>query len=243
MSLIIASYLAGVLTALAPCILPLLPVIIGGSLVDEGHGRNWKRPLIITGSLALSVIAFTLLLKATTTLIGVPQAVWSVISGMLVILLGLGILFPHIWEQLMLRSGLYMRSNTLLQKAGAKDPGIVKDIVTGAALGPVFSSCSPTYAFIVAVALPRSFVEGFGYLLAYAIGLASILLAVAIIGKSLTRRLSILNSPKNYFRQVIGVAFISVGIFVLTGIDKRVQTFVLDKGWYDPIQSLEMKLR
>ena len=62
--LLITSFLAGILTVAAPCVLPLLPVIVGGSLMDEHRSR----PLIIAVSLALSVILFTLLLKVFTTI-------------------------------------------------------------------------------------------------------------------------------------------------------------------------------
>ncbi len=73
MFLLIVSFLAGVLTIAAPCILPLLPVIIGGSLIDSDKDkpeRAWLRPVVITASLAVSVIVFTLLIKATTVLLG-----------------------------------------------------------------------------------------------------------------------------------------------------------------------------
>ena len=49
----------------------------------------------------------------------------------------------------------------------------------GAALGPVFSSCSPTYALIVATVLPQSFLSGLFYISVYVIGLALMLLLVA----------------------------------------------------------------
>ncbi len=50
------SYVAGLLTALAPCVLPLLPIILGGSLAGEKKDK-W-RPYIITGSLVVSLILF-----------------------------------------------------------------------------------------------------------------------------------------------------------------------------------------
>ena len=53
--LLLVSLIAGVLTVAAPCVLPLLPIIVG--------------------SLAVSVILFTLLLKATTASLGIPPQV------------------------------------------------------------------------------------------------------------------------------------------------------------------------
>jgi len=242
MALLILSFIAGVLTVAAPCILPLLPVIVGGSVLDgQDQKKNWYRPLVIATSLAVSVVLFTLLLKATTTLLGVPQMVWSVISGVIVILLGLNLLFPLAWEKLMIATRLPISSNKLLGKTLGQN-GLGKDILTGAALGPVFSSCSPTYALIVAAVLPASFAKGLLYLIAYAIGLASVLLLVAIAGQAAVKKLGWLSNPQGWFRRVMGVLFIIVGLAVLLGIDKKFQTYVLENGWYDPTMRLEERL-
>jgi len=88
---------AGVLTTLAPCVLPLLPVIIGGSLgVPNSESR--RRAYLITASLGVSVFIFTLLLKASTSLIGIPATTWQWISGTILIILGLISIFPRIWD-------------------------------------------------------------------------------------------------------------------------------------------------
>jgi len=241
MALFILSFIAGVLTVAAPCILPLLPLIVGGSAVAGKDTKRWYRPLVITTSLAVSVIIFTLILKASTSLLGVPQTVWSTISGIIVLLLGLNLLFPAAWEKLMIATRLPITSNKLLGKT-LTDKGVGKDILTGAALGPVFSSCSPTYALIVAAVLPASFAQGFLYLVAYALGLASVLLLIAIAGQAVVQKLGWLSNPSGWFRRVIGVLFIIVGLAVIMGADKKFQAYVLDNGWYDPIIRLEQRL-
>lgn len=238
--LFVVSLLAGVLTVAAPCVLPLLPVIVGGSIVADGadtRRARW-RPYVIAASLAVSVIAFTLLLKATTALLGVPTQVWQVISGVIVILLGVNLLFPALWESLSTRLGLGDRSNRALD-ASVQRQSVGGDILTGAALGPVFSSCSPTYALIVATVLPVSFAEGLLYVSLYAVGLAVPLLLIALAGRSAARRLGWLADPRGWFRRSMGIVFIVVGIVVIVGADKALQTLILDLGWYDPIADLE----
>jgi len=243
MTLLLISFIAGVLTVAAPCILPLLPVIIGGTISqDTGQGKRWSRPLIIASSLAISVIIFTLMLKATTAFLGVPQMVWSSISGVIVLLFGINLLFPIWWEKFMVITKLNLKTNSLLS-ASYKQKGIGRDILMGAALGPVFSSCSPTYALIVAVILPASFTTGLTYLIAYAIGLASILLIIGIAGQSVVARMGWLSNPKNSFHKVVGVLFILVGIAVIFGWDRDLQSFLLEQGWYNPIMKIEESLR
>ncbi len=241
--LVVVSLLAGVLTVAAPCVLPLLPVIIGGSIVANGDSRRARwRPFVIAASLAVSVIVFTLLLKATTALLGIPPQVWQIISGVIVILLGINLIFPAIWERMSTRLGLGDRSNRALD-ASVQRQSVGGDILTGAALGPVFTSCSPTYALIVATVLPVSFSEGLLYVTLYAIGLAVPLLLIALAGRSAARRLGWLADPRGWFRRTMGVLFIIVGIVVIIGADKALQTLILDLGWYDPIADLEGVLR
>lgn len=241
MHLLVVSFLAGILTAAAPCILPLLPVIIGGTLPDEKKSNQWYKPLVVVVSLAASVVVFSLLLKATTAFLGVPQFVWNVISGIIVLTLGLSMLFPRVWEKIALQTGLYLKSNELMQYS-TKKRGLTRDVLIGASLGPVFSSCSPTYVLIVAVILPQSFAKGFIYLIAYALGLASILLLIALAGRTITSRMGWLSNPSGNFKKVIGVLFLIVGIAVLTGYDRKLQTYVLEQGWYDPIMKIEQTL-
>jgi len=113
----------------------------------------------------------------------------------------------------------------------------------GAALGPVFNSCSPTYALIVAVVLPASFTTGVLYLLAYSLGLASILLLISIFGRSLASKLKWLSNPNGLFKRIVAIVFILVGLAVLFGLDKRVQTYILENGWYDPVMRVEESFR
>jgi cytochrome c-type biogenesis protein len=245
LGLLILSFVAGCLTVLAPCILPLLPVIIGGSLVESGKDKpekQWLRPVVIAASLAVSVIVFTLAIKATTALLGVPQVVWQVVSGGIVLLLGINYLWPKGWELFSAKSGLFTKSNLTLGKALQKR-GLFSAVLIGAALGPVFSSCSPTYALIVATVLPVSFIEGFVYLLAYAAGLSLVLLLIAYLGQSFAQRLRWVTNPNGWFVRIVGVLFVTVGLMVMFGFDKKAQTYVLEQGWYDPISNLEQRLR
>lgn len=91
----------------------------------------------------------------------------------------------------------------------------------------------------MATILPVSFAEGVLYVFGYAIGLAAMLLLIALLGRGLIRRLGWLADPHGWFRRTIGILFVLVGIAVVTGFDKQLQTWILDAGLYDPIERLE----
>jgi len=232
MILLILSFFAGILTVFAPCILPLLPLIIGGSIT--GDEKQKYRPYIIIGSLVVSLIGFTLLLKASTLLIGVDPKFWAYISGSLVIVLGFFTLFPGLWEEIIGKLGLQAKSQEALSSVYKNKNNIIGPILIGAALGPVFTSCSPTYAFVLASVLPTNFITGIIYLLAYSLGLGLVLLAIAIWGNKFLARFKWAADPHSAFRRSIGVIFIIVGLAVFTGLDKQFETWILTNGptWY-----------
>lgn len=236
MAFLAVSFFAGILTVLAPCVLPLLPVIIGSSL----SGRGRLTPYVVVGSLSASIILFTYLLKASTAFISVPQEFWTYLSGGILFFFGLTLLFPALWEHLPGVAKLSVGSNKLVG-AGYQRKSITGDILIGAALGPVFSTCSPTYFVILASVLPVSFALGTAYLLAYTLGLALVLLLVALLGQRFADRLSALSDPRGLFKRGIGVLFIVLGILIATGYEKKLEARILDSGYFD-ITVFEQKL-
>ena len=138
----------------------------------------------------------------------------------------------------MAATGLQNRANVALDRSYRRS-GVGGDILLGAALGPTFSSCSPTYALILATILPVSFAEGVLYIVVYAAGLAIALLLVAFLGQAFARKLGWLASPTGWFRRVVGILLVVVGVAVILGLDKQFQAFVIEQGWYAPIQNLE----
>ncbi len=219
--------LAGALTTLAPCALSLLPVIVGGSVSGAADGAAVRRALLVTGSLGASVFVFTLALKATTALIDVPPSVWRWISGGLLIALGVVAVFPELWDRVSVATGLSSRSARGLSAASRRG-GTLGAVLTGAALGPVFTSCSPLFAYVVVTVLPAEPARGLALLTAYVIGLVSVLFAIALAGQRLVRRLRWAADPHSLFRRGLGVLFVVMGVLIATGLMQDVEAWVLE---------------
>jgi cytochrome c biogenesis protein CcdA/thiol-disulfide isomerase/thioredoxin len=224
MSLLLLSFFAGILTVFAPCVFTLLPVIIGGSLTN----KNKLRPFIITVSLAISIIIFTLLLKVSTLFVNLDPNFLKYLSGGIIVIFGLISLFPGIWDKVSIGLGLSKNSDSLLEAANQKE-GISGAILLGMALGPVFSSCSPTYALIVATILPVDIFTGMLNIVVYAIGLSLIMLLIAFYGRSFVKKFKWAANPSGWFKRGLGVIFIIVGLSIITGFDKQAQVFLADK--------------
>lgn len=227
-SLILLSFFAGILTVLAPCVLPLLPIIIGSSVA----AKDKNKPYWITLGLVVSITIFTLILKASTLLLNVDPFVWKIVSGGIVIIFGLIYIFPKVWEKITTSLNLSNNSNQLLNKAKQKD-GILGSLLIGGALGPVFASCSPTYSLIIATVLPVNFYEGLAYIVIYALGLGVVMLGVALFGRAFTNKLKFFSNPNGIFKLILGIIFLVVGISIITGFDKKVETAILNSGYFD----------
>ena len=231
MLLLLISFIAGVLTILAPCVLPVLPVIIGGS-ISGGNKDKW-RPFVIVTALAGSIIFFTLLLKVSTVLVSLPPTALNYISGGILIALGIVSLFPSTWENLMVQLNWEVASQRFLGKGQQNKSKFIGPVLIGVALGPVFASCSPTYAFILASILPKSFTAGLIYLAAYALGLVLTLLIFALIGIRLIYRFTWAIDTHSTFRRSLGVLFILIGVVIFAGYEVRVETWVANRLPFD----------
>ena len=225
-ALLLTSFLSGILTVLAPCVLPILPVILGGTLGD----KNKWRPLVIAVALASSVVVFTLLLKVFTLFINIPQEFWRYFSGTIILLFGLFLLLPEFWDFLSIKLNFTQSSEGLMQKAQG-NRSLWGSVLLGASLGPVFSSCSPTYFVILATVLPVSFGAGLVYLLVYAVGLALILLAIGYLGQFLTKKLKFAANPRGFFKRALGVLLVLVGLGIVSGLEKALEEKLQESGF------------
>ncbi len=225
-SLAFVAFLAGILTILAPCVLPVLPVVLAGSAGEDR--KNY--PALVTASLAVSVVLFTVVLKVSTLFVNVPPSFWTGVSGGIVLFLGLTYLFPHAWTRIMEKLGGSKTQGALEKASEAKSP-FWRAVLTGAALGPVFSSCSPTYSLLLATVFPVSFLLGLTYAIFYAVGLSLALFLVARGGMKFAKSLRSYSDENGAFRKTLGVILAVVGVAILTGADKKAEIWAA--GVYD----------
>lgn len=229
MTLLIVSFLAWILTILAPCVLPLLPVILWAWATDSGD--KW-RPYIIISSLWVSIILFSLLLKASTIFIWVDPIVWKLFSWIILILFWIITIFPNLWKNLSTKLGFSDKSNQNLGKSADKK-GIIWSIMIWLSLWPVFSSCSPTYAVILAIILPISFFTGLLNLFAYVLWLGLILLLIALLGQKFISKMKWASSPNGNFKKILWVLFLIIWLAIITWYDKVIEASIIESGYFD----------
>jgi len=237
MTLIIISFLAWVLTILAPCVLPLLPVILWASIDDP---KDKYRPYIIIASLSFSVFVFSLLLKASTIFIDIDPIVWKIFSGVILILFWAFTFFPNLWKNISNALWFSNKSNASFQKSTQKK-GITGSILVWMSLWPVFSSCSPTYALILAVILPISLFAWLINLIAYILWLALVLLLIALLGQKFIKKVKWASDPKWKFKKILWVIFVLVWVAIIGWFDKKIESKIIES-WYFDVTGIEQMI-
>jgi len=223
MHIILVSFLAGILTVLTPCSFTLLPVILSTGLENT---KSKKRPYLIILSLALSVILFTLLLKATTALIDIPLQTWNILSGILIIFVALSFLYPDLSSRILKKNPITLKSESVF-KNSFESQSTITSILAGISLGPIFTGCSPTYLLIVSVLLPTDFFSGLIYLLAYVFGLSTILILVLFGGRSIVNKFKWAINPQGKFKKLLAIVMIIFGILIISGLYKQIESSLL----------------
>ena len=197
-------FVAGVVTALSPCVLPVLPIVLAG-------GATGRRPLAIIAGLIASFMAFTLGAGWLLGALGLPDDLLRTLAIVLLFVVAATLLVPAIGD-------LVTRPLARLGRRPSGDLG--GGVLLGASLGLVFVPCAgPVLAAItVLTANGEIGLRAIVLTLAYAAGAAVPLLAIALLGQGAATRLKA-HAPT--VRRVSGVAVAGAAVAMSLGVDKR----------------------
>ena len=196
---------AGVITAISPCVFPVLPILFAG-----GASR---RPLPIIAGLVASFATFTLFATWILKQLGLPQDFLRNLAIALLFVLAATLVFPQVARWL--ERPFYFLSRRQPHGGG---------FLLGASLGLVFVPCAgPVLGAISANAARVQF--GWRTILVtvfYALGAAVPMLAVAYLGEGVTRRLRA-SAPR--LRPALGLVMALAAIAIIFNADQKLQTW------------------
>lgn len=220
--LILFSFLAGIATVLSPCILPLLPIILSASIAS---GK--RRPMgIVVGfviSFSFFALALTAIVRATNLS---PDALRSV-AVVILFLFGMTMLIPKI--QLVFEKILTKLSG--FAKQSDESTGFWGGIIVGASLGLIWTPCvGPIMASVLTLAATSSVtIQAVFITLAYAIGTAVPMFFIIYGGRGLLNKVPFLVKNTEKIQKAFGVLLILLAIGIFYNIDRRFQSYILDK--------------
>lgn len=238
MTIILVSFLAGLLSVLAPCVLPMIPVMLWGWLVWDR-----RKPIRIIWSAMICIFVFTYLLKISSTFVDIPTSTRTWISWIIIWLYGLILIFPRLWDRVVVwfrkcREDLLGRplndmKTTLSQNnrndavAGGYHPplqfSLWWDILLWASLWPIFATCSPTYALLLGSVLPVSTSLAVLWILAYMIGFGGFLYILVLGGRQIIKKFYKLSDSNGRFKKILWWILLILWIFIVTGYIKTIE--------------------
>ena len=225
------AFAAGLLTVAAPCVLPLLPVVLGATAA----GGPGARPVFIAAGFALSFTVLALAFGSVQHLLGLdPQTVRDA-AALLLVAFGLSMLWPGAFQRLaMAMGGVLGRVAALGDRAG---PGWVGGLLVGASLGAVWTPCAgPVLATILTlVAAQTHWGASAGLLGLYALGAALPMLAIAYGGQWALARVRALAGHTHRLQQALGVVVAAVGLLTFLQYDTLVTVWL--SGFYPAVFS------
>ena len=212
------AFLSGIVTILSPCILPVLPIILSGSVGGK------RKPLGVVTGFVFSFSLFTLILSTVVQSLQIPPETLRLIAVIIIIVFGLVLLIPFLQKQFeLLASRLFSR-----KKASNKN-GFGGGLLVGASLGLLWTPCvGPIMASVISLAVSQQ-VDGGAVIIiiAYSAGTALPMMGVMLSGRKLLARFPKLSSSTGRIQRIFGAVMIIVGLSVGFGLDRKFQTAIL----------------
>lgn len=223
-STVVFALLAGALSTLSPCVLPLLPAIMAGAASQDRYG-----PVALAGGVALSFATISLFVATIGYGLGLNGDVFRVVGGALMIGIGVVLLVPAAQTRWAIVSGP-IQTWTEARFGGLSTTGLRGQLSLGLLLGAVWAPCvGPTLG---AASLMASRGENLGVVTAvtivFALGAAAPLLLLGLLSRKAwvawSGRFAKIGSTG---KLAVGTILFVVGLLAVTGLDRAVQTFLV----------------
>jgi cytochrome c-type biogenesis protein len=221
---LIFAFLAGVLTLLNPCVLPVLPIVLASALQAHRGG-----PVALVAGMGISFVGLGLTVAVLGKALGLTSEILSNIGAAVMLGFGLVLLVPGLGQEFTaLTAGFAARADARID--GFDRGGLVGQALTGALLGAVWSPCvGPTLGSAVALAATG---ESLGFaasvMTAFVAGVAVVMLVLAYAARAaLLRWRGAMRVLAGWAKPVLGAVLVVVGLAILTSWHQRVEGLVL----------------
>ena len=218
-------FAAGALTILSPCVLPLVPIVLGSAAQANPRG-----PLALAAGLVVSFTATGLVIASLGNAADFDPELFRRFGAVLLALVGVLLLMQRLQDRLALAAAP-LTSWANARQSGLNRYGLAGQAAIGLLLGLVWSPCvGPTLgaATVLAAQGTNQFAVG-TTMAAFALGISAVLLGVAYAARSSFsgKRTQLLAAGKTG-KRVFGGMLVAVGVMILTGGDRLLEGLILE---------------
>ena len=219
------AFLSGALSTLSPCVLPLLPIVLGAALTEHRFG-----PAALALGVAASFVGIGLFIATAGFALGLDQSLFRSVAATLMIAIGAVLIFPPLQARVALVAAPL---GGYVQHAAGDVPrqGIGGQFAVGLLLGAVWSPCvGPTLGAASLLASQGKDLPQVALTMAvFGIGAALPLVLLGLLSRaSLMAARSRLMSAGKLGKGLLGAAFILIGAAIVSGADKRVEAALVN---------------
>jgi cytochrome c-type biogenesis protein len=219
------AFMAGVLSTLSPCVLPILPIVIGTAATQHRYG-----PAALAGGLAVSFVTIGLFVATIGFAIGLDATVFRAFSA--VLLIGIGIVLLSSFLQEKVAGAASPLANWVAARfGGGSGQGLWGQAGVGLLLGAVWSPCvGPTLgAASVLASQGKDLVQVGITMLMFGIGAALPLLILGILSReAMLKMRGKMMSAGSGAKTAMGVVLLVIGFLVLSGLDKTAEAALVN---------------
>ena len=219
------AFAAGLLSILSPCVLPLVPIVLGAAVVVHPLGA-----VALAGGVALSFTGLGLLLALVGFGLGVDAGMLRLAAAAIMIVLGAILLVPS-WQERLATAGGPVSAWADRHFAGFASSGLAGQLAIGLLLGAVWSPCvGPTLGAASLLAsqghdLPQVALT----MVIFGIGAALPLVLLGLMSRAALMRVRAnLMSAGKLGKGLLGAAFIVIGVAIVSGADRRAEAALVN---------------
>jgi cytochrome c-type biogenesis protein len=215
---------AGMLSVLSPCVLPILPIVLGAAASE----RKWG-PVALAIGLSISFVAIGLFVATVGFAVGLDAEVFRYVAAVLMLAIGLVLMLPGFQAQLAVASGPI--ANWADAHFSGVRSGASGQFWLGVLLGAVWSPCvGPTLGAASLLAAQGRDLGQVGItMFAFGLGAALPLLALGLLSReAMVRWRHRLASASKGAKAGLGALFVGIGVLVLTSLDKSIETVLVE---------------
>ena len=222
------AFLAGVLSILSPCVLPLLPIVLGGASSKSKYG-----PIALGGGVALSFVIIGLFVATIGFGIGLDGDVFRKVAAVLMIAAGAVLLLPKLQLQFAAAAGPVgnWAQDRFGGFAAASGGGAGRQFGVGLLLGAVWSPCvGPTLgAASVLAAQGKDLPQVAATMIIFGLGAAVPLALIGAMSRAALMRWrgNILAAGQG-IKFTLGILLLLFGVLIVSGYDKALETVLVD---------------
>ena len=220
------AYVAGLLTLINPCVLPLLPIVIAAAFQNSRLG-----PLALAAGLTVSFATLGVSVTAFGHLVSIDADSVSRTAAVVMMAFGVVLLVPR--AQIVLATLAAPLANRASSQIDARErAGVAGQFGVGMLLGAVWSPCvGPTLGGAIGLAASGDHLgQAAVTMLAFGVGVSTVLLALAYGSRqAVSARREKLAAWMPWAKPLMGAILVVVGIAVLFHIDRMIEGWLLDR--------------